>query len=95
MQVAIGKLPDYVVWYENQTDKFKGQIEKRLMNIEREGHFGNWKNLGDGLAEIKFNNGCRIYFSLVSKEKIILIAGGNKNGQSKDIEKARKQITLR
>lgn len=81
----------YDSWFEAQPPKFQAQIEKRLSNISVHGHFGHIRNLTDGLAEIKFNNGSRIYFVVkASKEKIIvLLLGGNKNGQDKDIKKAK------
>jgi putative addiction module killer protein len=40
------------------------------------------------MSELKFNNGNRIYYTI--KNDMILILGGNKNGQQKDIDKANK-----
>jgi putative component of toxin-antitoxin plasmid stabilization module len=45
-------MPQYNEWYETQTEKSKFQIEKRLDNIHQEGHFGHYKDLGDGLLEL-------------------------------------------
>lgn len=44
------------------------------------------------LFEIKFNNGNRIYYTekMIKGKFVILILGGNKNGQQKDIKKAQK-----
>jgi putative addiction module killer protein len=44
------------------------------------------------LFEIKFNNGNRVYYTekVVDGKAIILILGGNKNGQDKDIKRAQK-----
>lgn len=80
----------YDTWFSEQTDKFKAQVEKRLANIKNEGHFGHAKQLSSNLSEIKFNNGSRIYFSIKEEngKVIVLLLGGNKNGQSKDIKKA-------
>jgi len=90
MSIVIRKQADYEKWYREQAPKFQAQIEKRLSAIELNSHFGHAKNLGDGLAEIKFNNGARIYFARTGRNEIELILGGNKNGQDKDIKKARK-----
>lgn len=81
----------YDAWYSEQSPKFQAQVEKRLSNIKNQEHFGAWKNLGDGIAEIKFNNGARIYFAKVEtpEKTVVLLLGGNKNGQSKDITKAK------
>lgn len=94
MNVGIDKLPDYIDWYGTLTDKFKAQVEKRLSKIELEGHFGTVKNLKDGLFEIKFNNGARVYFSRTGQNKITLLHGGWKNGQDKDIKKARNLLAV-
>lgn len=65
-------------------------IEKRLENIRTHEHFGHAKQLTERLAEIKFNNGVRVYFAkrVQDNKVIILLTGGNKNGQQKDIKKA-------
>lgn len=93
MSIAIKKLAAYEAWYKEQVAKIQAQIEKRLSNIELHGHFGTIRDLGDGLAEIKFNNGNRIYFARTAQSEITLILGGNKNGQGKDIKKAKKFLT--
>ena len=80
-------------WYETQRPKEKAQIAKRLANIEEHGHFGTFKDLGDFLAELKWANGRRVYYSVMeddSGDLTLLILGGNKNGQDSDIKKVRK-----
>lgn len=76
-------------WFLCQAPKVKAQIEQRLSRIKNDGHFGSVKDLRNGLAELKFNNGNRIYYALTSQTEILLILGGNKNGQDKDIKKAK------
>ncbi|NGX61581.1 MAG: hypothetical protein K940chlam9_01068 [Chlamydiae bacterium] len=39
--------------------------------------------------ELRWKNGRRIYFSFIPEKKILLLLGGNKNGQDKDIRKAK------
>lgn len=85
----------YVEWSLSLTGKNKIQVENRLMRIEQNEHFGTVRNLKDGLWELKFNNGIRIYFAYVGAKEIILILGGNKNGQSKDIAKAKSVLNRR
>jgi putative addiction module killer protein len=82
----------YAKWYQTQPKKIQAQILARLMKIENEDYFGTHKNLGDFLWELKFNNGNRIYYTVIKKdnELVFLILGGNKNGQQKDIDKAKK-----
>ncbi len=77
----------YSKWFKQQTPKSKRQIQNRINNIEELGHFGHKKPLGkNGLQELKFNDGRRIYFVIVPISSVILLIGGNKNGQEKDIK---------
>ena len=57
MGYKIEKTELYQEWFDGQPPKFQAQIEKRLSNIQHEGHFGHAKQLAKNLAEIKFNNG--------------------------------------
>ena len=86
------KLREYAVWYDAQTVKIRAQIDSRLENIREFGHYGHVKKISAVLFEIKFNNGNRIYFTekVINGKTVILILGGNKNGQGKDIKKAQK-----
>jgi len=92
MRFGIQKLEGYTEWFKSHSPKFQAQIEKRLAKIEQEGHFGHIRDLDDGLFEIKFNNGARIYYARTGIAEITLLLGGNKNGQSKDIKRAKNHI---
>lgn len=70
----------------------KFQIEKRLNKIKEEGYFGHIRDLGDELVELKFNDGRRIYYTTIPVNNVILLLGGNKNGQDSDIRKAKNII---
>ena len=55
------------------------------------GNLSNTKSLGGGVIESKidFGPGYRVYFGKDGKHLIILLGGGTKKGQSKDIQKAK------
>lgn len=81
---------EYQEWLQNEPYKSKAQIARRLENIESEGHFGSHReDLGEGICELKWANGRRIYYAYLPNENILLLLGGNKNGQDKDIKKAK------
>lgn len=87
-QYTIYETDEYRAWFNFETFKSQRQILSRVLKIEDEGHFGHHKYLRDGVYELKFNDGRRIYYALIPKAKVVLLLGGNKNGQDKDIKKA-------
>ncbi len=80
---------EYEEWFEEETERSKVQIQERLSRIEIDGHFGSIRNLKQKLTELKFNDGRRIYYTIVPESMVVLLLGGNKHGQKKDIKKAR------
>jgi putative addiction module killer protein len=58
------------------------------------GNFGGCKALGGGLLELKIDwgPGYRVYYALIGKECVLLLAGGDKRRQSSDIDRARKYL---
>jgi putative addiction module killer protein len=90
MRYKIIKTREYEDWLEDQTMKSKFQIAKRLEKIETEGYFGNNKDLKNGVMELKWDIGRRLYYAEIPERQILLLLGGNKNGQDKDITQARK-----
>lgn len=82
-------------WFWEQSGKMRAQIESRLILIQTHGHFGDHKPIDKqhNIWELRWKNGRRIYFGHLDKKKIVLLIGGNKNGQDKDIRKARSIIS--
>ncbi len=90
MRYRIITTPEYKEWLTRETPKSRVQIASRLELIETEGHFGNHKNLGADIWELKWVNGRRVYYAYIPEDNIMLLLGGNKNGQSKDITQSKK-----
>jgi len=63
-----------------------------LVRIERlaTGDPGDVKPVGEGVSELRINygSGYRVYFRKIGQKVIILLAGGDKSSQSKDIKTA-------
>lgn len=82
----------YDEWFDSLKDtKGKARINARLRRVEL-GHFGDAEPVGDNVSELRFffGSGYRIYFIQHGNEIIVLLAGGDKSTQSKDIDKALK-----
>jgi putative addiction module killer protein len=86
--IKIETTEDFNDWLLSLTCNEKIQVTKRLIKIEEESHFGDFKYLDDDLYELRWRNGWRVYFTRISVKEILLLLGGHKNGQKKDIKKA-------
>ncbi|CAI8750845.1 Type II toxin-antitoxin system RelE/ParE family toxin [Pseudomonas sp. IT-P2] len=56
-----------------------------------EGNFGDVKAIGEGISEarIDYGPGYRVYFMQQGRQLVILLCGGDKSSQSRDIKQAR------
>lgn len=81
----------FITWLESIKDPIiQLRINKRLRRIEI-GTLGDAQPVGDGVFELRlhFGAGYRIYFGYINKQVILLLVGGDKSTQSKDIQKAK------
>ena len=88
----IEKTTEFDKWFKKLNDlRAKAKILVRLQKLENEEHFGDCKPVGNGISELKINysKGYRIYFKEADGKIIILLIGGDKSTQKKDIEKAK------
>lgn len=92
MLITIDVTEEFEDWLNDQPTKYEAQIRKRLLAIQENGHFGDCKSLGDGLFELRWNNGRRIYFTRVGERRLLVLLGGLKNEQEKQIKKARNML---
>lgn len=86
---ASGKVP-FVAWLESLKDiRAKAQIKKRLRRAEL-GNLGEYNSVGQGVYEMKihFGPGYRLYFGMEGQQMILLLCGGDKGSQDKDIQLA-------
>ncbi len=87
--IQIKQTKEFLEWFLSLTIKEQLKVEARLERIKNFEHFGDTKNIGQGLAELRWANGWRVYFIKERSFIILILTGGHKNGQKKDIEKAR------
>jgi len=83
-----GRTP-FLDWFAGLDEAAASRVSQALARLER-GHFGNTKGVGSGVMEfrIDFGPGYRIYFGRDGQELILLLTGGDKRRQQRDIDAA-------
>lgn len=78
-------------WFDNLKDRqAKTRIQARIDRVE-EGNFGDTEPVGGGVSELRFffGAGYRVYYCKQGLEIVLLLVGGDKSSQSKDIKLAK------
>jgi len=81
----------FLKWIKKLNDnKTIFKILRRVEALES-GSFGDYKMIDNKIAELRINYGAgyRIYYTIKNNEIILLLIGGDKSTQSRDIEKAK------
>lgn len=78
-------------WFEALDAKTQARTDVRLDRVSL-GNFGDYKSVGEGVYELRFTfgPGFRVYYGLAGKQVVLLLTGGSKKGQNKDIKAAQK-----
>lgn len=88
-ETASGKRP-----FEDWLNKFDKNIRSKVrVRLDRLclGNFGDCKSIADGVSELRihFSSGLRIYYSKIGDTLVLLLCGGDKSAQRKDIKRQR------
>ena len=81
----------YDAWFRSLRDRLtQGRIVARIGRLQL-GNFGDAKSVGDGVHELRmtFGPGYRVYFTRRGERIILLLCGGDKGSQSRDIARAK------
>jgi putative addiction module killer protein len=90
--ILVRKTAAYDTWYAKLRDqKAKARIDVRIRRLEL-GNPGTAEPVGEGVSELKidYGPGYRVYFVQKGKAIVILLCGGDKSTQAKDIKAALK-----
>ena len=88
--IEIRETDIYKKWFHSLNDKrAKARIDVRIKRVSL-GNFGDVQPVGNGVSELKIDYGAgyRVYFVKQGNLIVILLCGGDKSTQSKDILKA-------
>jgi putative addiction module killer protein len=89
-QTASGKQP-FIEWLAVLNDRqARVKIQARLARVAV-GNFGDVETVGEGVLELRvdWGPGYRVYFARVGRVIVLLLCGGDKSTQQKDIDRAK------
>ncbi|MCL2880233.1 MAG: type II toxin-antitoxin system RelE/ParE family toxin [Treponema sp.] len=92
--MAIRETENFIKWIRKLKDRTaQALITARIRRISA-GNFGDTKPVGNGIYEliIDYGPGYRVYYTQQGQEIIILLCGGDKSTQSRDIETAKRIV---
>ncbi len=87
-ETADGKIP-FREWLATLDRAVRVRIQARVVRFET-GNLGDHKSVGSGVQEarVMFGAGYRIYFGQAGKSLVLLLVGGTKASQARDIRRA-------
>lgn len=89
--IEVRQTGEYADWFSRLRDRqVKARIDIRIRRLSL-GNPGDVKPVGDGVSELRIDHGpgYRVYFVQQGTVVIVLLAGGDKSSQDKDIRLAR------
>lgn len=87
---AIEQTGTYRRWFKKLRDKqARARIRARVRRLEV-GHLGDARPVGGGVMEMRVNYGpgYRVYYCRRGQSVVVLLAGGDKGSQARDIKRA-------
>ena len=88
--IEVRQTAQFKRWLKSLRDiQAQARIARRIERIEQ-GNFGDYKSVSGGVSELRFTfgPGYRVYFIRKGDALVILIGGGDKASQNKDIQTA-------
>lgn len=81
----------FETWLRGLTDKTAAAIVARRIQRVAMGNLGDTRSIGDGVSELRIHHGpgYRVYFTRRGNTVIVLLCGGDKGSQARDITQAK------
>lgn len=87
MKGEVKTLPNFDEWLDGLDQSPEVRVLARISRLREDAYLGDHKRF-EGLLELRFDNGLRIY-ALEHAPNLYLLLGGGKRGQARDIERAK------
>lgn len=94
--IEVRQTEEFQAWVRSLGDgNARSRINARIVRLAG-GLFGDVKPVGDGVSELRIDDGpgYRIYFAQRGRVLVILLWGGDKSSQRRDIARAKAQALL-
>ncbi|MDR0701260.1 MAG: type II toxin-antitoxin system RelE/ParE family toxin [Azoarcus sp.] len=93
MEYTIERTEVFTAWLSGLDKTDRQRLAVRLNRLEN-GNFGDHKEISENLFELRcfFGDGLRVYYTIRNATVVLLLAGGNKDTQSRSIERAREML---
>jgi putative addiction module killer protein len=87
--VVPGGLQPFAAWFADLEPMARAKVTRAIVRLEQ-GNFSSVKSVGEGVLEyrIDFGPGYRVYFGRDGEALVILLTGGTKRRQQRDIDAA-------
>jgi putative addiction module killer protein len=91
-QTNEGKEP-FTKWIQSLDGSIRAYVRARIKRVSF-GNLGDCKWIGRGVMELRLDRGpgYRVYFAMLEQRLILLLAGGDKSTQDRDITKSQEYL---
>lgn len=93
VEYKIERTEAFAEWFESIAKSDRNRLTSRIERM-RSGNFGDHKELAENLFELRcfFGGGLRVYYTIYKDVIVLLLSGGNKDTQKRDIKRARDML---
>lgn len=94
MKYDVVSTDDFNQWFRQLRDRQAAKAVALRIERAKAGNLGDVKAVGDGVSEMRLfsGKGYRLYYTLRNKQLVILLCGGDKSSQNRDIKKAKELL---
>ncbi len=91
MTFEVRRTAVFETWLRGLADKTTAAIIARRIRRVAMGNLGDARSVGDGVSELRIHHGpgYRVYFTRRGNTVIVLLCGGDKGSQTRDITQAK------